>query len=166
MWGPFSTAFQFQAVGDFQLVHPSWCLLVRTTYLHACVGNIYVSGHAFSILYLTQARTKKMSTYFAPDAWNSSAHSSGSNNSAPPNAAAAAQRRVLSLRRLRADLWRAFNKRRTVRWAQVQKYVVKSGETISRICCFYVVEYDDTMCINKSVLQGGTDWMCHVCIAL
>ena len=33
MWGPFSTEFQFQAVSDCQLVQPSWCLLVMTTYL-------------------------------------------------------------------------------------------------------------------------------------
>lgn len=26
-------AFQFQEVLDGQLVHPSWCLLVKTTYL-------------------------------------------------------------------------------------------------------------------------------------
>ena len=31
--GPVSTAFQFQEVLDGQLVKPSWCLLVRTTYL-------------------------------------------------------------------------------------------------------------------------------------
>lgn len=33
LWGPVSTEFQFQECGDPQLVNPSWCLAVRTTYL-------------------------------------------------------------------------------------------------------------------------------------
>ncbi len=33
MCGPLSTEFQFHEVLEGQLVHPSWCLLVKTTYL-------------------------------------------------------------------------------------------------------------------------------------
>lgn len=34
LFGPTSTAFQFQEVGDFHKVKPSWCLLVITKYLN------------------------------------------------------------------------------------------------------------------------------------
>lgn len=33
LWGPLLTEFQFQETFDLQFVQPSWCLLVKTTYL-------------------------------------------------------------------------------------------------------------------------------------
>lgn len=43
LWGPLSTEFQFQDTLDFQFVHPSWCLLVNTTYLQSSETKTPVS---------------------------------------------------------------------------------------------------------------------------
>lgn len=72
--GPMSLAFQLYEYFEGHNVNPSWCLLVKTTYLQRknMVKIVSFVGNNKDITL----------NYLAPDLLNSSAHLLGSNNSA------------------------------------------------------------------------------------